>query len=1103
MRAGLLTTAIVVVAAASAGLGCTPRDAAPSDPRAAVLATATSAASEIHAALPRHRPGFGTTDYPGHAEGDVPKAYAMVLLAELQRRGRAWRSGEADLARVAGDWLLANADSNGDGVIGWGLPVAWDAYDDGSVNPAHTEYTITTAIVIDALLTWAERDALAPHARIRELVHAAVSPYLDGRIASPSGIAPYSLAAADRRYDTFNPAAYLAGQVQRASLGVADPRERERYLAAADATMRALLKHRQLAPGSGHWYWNYSVQQALPNDLPHAGYMIAGIRAYLEHGGRLAEQFDWYAVLQHLADFRGAAGEVRAFPTFRPGLKLAARSYDLGFALHLACTETRTAPLVPWLMAAVEGYRTPAKRYLKYPHGGASAAAATPASTPALVINEYEAYLYRGLSSCALAPMGPTAVSTSGSTSGLASVPLPGPAPSPSAEVRLASSPETSALARRLAGASASASTSASAGASSNATDARAQAGAPGPVVPLLPAEAGLVSFDASRRPLLVRADGTVLAIVTPGVPVKVLARGRATYVFHRRYPDDRLALLQYEGERLVCRLEVEHGDDPTAVASLRAATLHGQRLHAVVYHNPSQANWHLAWHIAPASAAHGTVAAAAAQQPAGACPVRTGVTAKLPSLEEPAGSTYEMIPSLHFHVVAGAAGERLWLAGGNMQLEIGTAGPMEPRRIPGCRHIVESAPTPAGLAHLCVAAAVDPHSGARALVVVAPEGVQPPPLDPALGVPGNLRWSLGALQIDHARSAAQLRRLLRRDLAATAPGGWMEFGINNEEGRIPWSQIYYLNGLLDLLDLARRDAALLELFGPLLAEVRLRLDVEMRWLDAQVAAGRHRTRAFTVDRSRALFGVQTARFLLVMHRYLREVPDAAALASYADLKRAVQRLEGHIEVLATEGEEPKWIRPGLHHLRWPKGSAFHFDGMPVPYNHQNEWAYAVLATADEHTTAPTLQAATDVIGHFTDRIAPAGALPASGAWDYWWGRAYDGWDEPGRHSMHVPRYGGDKIKAWISFRTIDAMSLVAGAARLGPQEAANARASAQALAARGLLYPFANHAWVNEATAIHLGAPAAHEYARVSAPWELGSAVWSAAALGKRWRGD
>jgi hypothetical protein len=419
---------------------------------------------------------------------------------------------------------------------------------------------------------------------------------------------------------------------------------------------------------------------------------------------------------------------------------------------------------------------------------------------------------------------------------------------------------------------------------------------------------------------------------------------------------------------------------------------------------------------------------------------------------------------------------------------------------------VLESARTPRGLAHLCVpvqSADAMGTANARLPFIAAPPGIEVPRIDAAQGVPWQLQWSAGALRIEHARTTRQLRHLLRHDLAATMPGGWMEFGINNEEGRIPWSQIYYLNGLLDILDLARRDPGLLELFGPLLPEVRRRLDMEMHWLDAHVAEGRHRTRGFTVDRSRALFGVQTGRFLLVMHRYLKEVPGGVPLASYAGLKHAVPRLEGHLEVLATEGEDPKWIRPGLHHLRWPKGSPFYFDGMAVPFNHQNEWAYAVLAIADESTPPESVQAATDVLRHFTDRIAPGGVLPASGTWDYWWGRAHDGWNEPGRFSMNVPTFGGDKIKAWISFRTIDSMSLVAGAAHLGTREAANARTSAMALAASGRLYPFANHAWVNEASAIHLADAVALQYARVSAPWELGSAAWSLSALALRRRAE
>ncbi|MBL8288038.1 MAG: hypothetical protein JNL85_08650 [Rubrivivax sp.] len=608
--------------------------------------------------------------------------------------------------------------------------------------------------------------------------------------------------------------------------------------------------------------------------------------------------------------------------------------------------------------------------------------------------------------------------------------------------------------------------------------------------------------------------EDRVLTMPMPGVPVQVLRErdSDTAWIFLRQFPDDRLWLLRFDGERLRCRMPVDHGADATAKASLRTAALHGEHLHAIYYHNASLTNWHVAWRVA------GPGDKAAAD-----CPASTGSPTALPSLEDPAGATYEMIAPLRLHAVAmtttasatpsaAAAASGLVLAGGNLEALVGERGVIAVRRLPECHHIVESVPTPRGLAHLCVAAEpqpppgartgaeAGPPGGARPPIVVVPEGIEAPRIDLGQGVPWRLAWSLGRLHLEHARTPRQLRHLLRRDLARTTPGGWMEFGIGNEEGRIPWSQMYYLEGLLDLLALAGRDAAVFDLFAPLLREARLRLDLEMHWLDAQVLAGRHRTRAFTVDRSPALFGVQTARLLLLSHRYAAEVPQPLPLPSHAVLKRAVPALAEHIEVLAASGEEARWIRPGRHHLRWPKGSKFAFDGMAVPYNHQDEWAHAVLATADASTPAAAIDAATDVLRHFVERIAPQGRLPASGTWDYWWGHAWDGWAERDALSVNTPRYGGDRIAAWISFRTIDAMALVAGAPRLGAAEAANARASAQALAADGALYPLANRAWLGEERpAIHLGRAVAHEYARVSAPWELANAVWSLASLAAR----
>src|SRR5690349_4558433 len=107
-------------------------------------------ADVVSRALDPAAPGFGPTDYPGESPSDIPKAYAMVIKAAALDNGRT--AGLEALAATSLDWLLAHADEDGDAVKGWGLPFAWDAFGDGTPNPPNTEYAITSAIVIDALL---------------------------------------------------------------------------------------------------------------------------------------------------------------------------------------------------------------------------------------------------------------------------------------------------------------------------------------------------------------------------------------------------------------------------------------------------------------------------------------------------------------------------------------------------------------------------------------------------------------------------------------------------------------------------------------------------------------------------------------------------------------------------------------------------------------------------------------------------------------------------------------------------------------------------------------------------------------------------------------
>lgn len=353
----------------------------------------TSHLSRLYSRFDPLFPGRGTTDYPGHTIDDIPKAYAMILLAELDRHKIPEVAEWADLGVTAGFWLLKNADINKNKIFGWGVPVAWDAYGDGSENPANTEYTISTAIAIHALLDWYKYGAGSPRKEILSVVLETAMPYLDSSSLSPSGMFPYSLRKSDKKYDTFNPAAYLSGQFQRLSLIVPDANLAKRLQDYADLTMSVLLRTRKLSPETGAWYWTYSIQENTPNDLAHATYIVEGIATYADHGGRLSEQFDMPKVFAHLSEFlpENPGTPIRGWPRFWKEVNRLARSYDVGMALGVACARPQMKELVLPLLASVDDYLEDGK-YLRNPKAETE--------VNAISVREYETYLYRGLARC-------------------------------------------------------------------------------------------------------------------------------------------------------------------------------------------------------------------------------------------------------------------------------------------------------------------------------------------------------------------------------------------------------------------------------------------------------------------------------------------------------------------------------------------------------------------------------------------------------------------------------------------------------------------------------------------------------------------------------
>jgi len=97
--------------------------------------------------------GNGLDPYlPTGVKKEQAETYGLVLSAEAI--SYQCKPNEQSKKRIceAVSWLLDNSDADKDGVLGWGLPGAWDAFGDGTINPENSQFTITNALVMQGLL---------------------------------------------------------------------------------------------------------------------------------------------------------------------------------------------------------------------------------------------------------------------------------------------------------------------------------------------------------------------------------------------------------------------------------------------------------------------------------------------------------------------------------------------------------------------------------------------------------------------------------------------------------------------------------------------------------------------------------------------------------------------------------------------------------------------------------------------------------------------------------------------------------------------------------------------------------------------------------------
>ncbi len=238
--------------------------------------------------------GKGFDLYDASQETHQATTYAQVLSSESFHY-RKYPNEESRLRiHKAASWLLENADLDGDGKPGWGLPFAWDAFGDGSMNPVDQPYTIDTAIVaiglMDALEVdgfWSEEERLKIISCLRQ-VFTRWSTEAFTESDATTGYYWYSTNQTDH-FNVINVSSMLVGAQQKfiKLYGTyLDNEELVLYRHCVDSVAKMVVENAIIISGGPYWFYNESNRlDPIANDLVHHVYILFGMEMYRSNGG--------------------------------------------------------------------------------------------------------------------------------------------------------------------------------------------------------------------------------------------------------------------------------------------------------------------------------------------------------------------------------------------------------------------------------------------------------------------------------------------------------------------------------------------------------------------------------------------------------------------------------------------------------------------------------------------------------------------------------------------------------------------------------------------------------------------------------------------------
>lgn len=305
-------------------------------------------ARAIISALDANCLGCGPDAYlPGKT---IEHAMAFALIASAGSN-----LSDEKTSRTAADWLVKNSRP------GWGLGFAWDAFNDGSENPATTVYGITTALGARGLLDVFERYR---DPRYLEAAVASLDYYSKFFTATENGgYFWYSDQASDEINAPNISAMMLAPLLKAGKLS-----DRPDFIRLAHMAAKEILASRKNQ--GTYQYWSYSDRNENPNDAAHAAFMVLGLTEYAAATG---QNIDLTQAQSYLTTFIASDG-VRAYSQvdkIDPKWRLQpARLWDIGM-LAYTLDETGQHRSARTVIAALPNYEFEPLRYSNQPGGAA------------------------------------------------------------------------------------------------------------------------------------------------------------------------------------------------------------------------------------------------------------------------------------------------------------------------------------------------------------------------------------------------------------------------------------------------------------------------------------------------------------------------------------------------------------------------------------------------------------------------------------------------------------------------------------------------------------------------------------------------------------